>query len=141
MAGPLLNILIVEDHPDVAEILSIDLKRLGHVTTIVGDAAGALDVVNKSWFNLIFCDIGLPDSDGCDLFQKINQIRPTCGIALSGYVQEDEIQRFKKAGFLFYLEKPFNLNDIGKAMDRVLEENDWCLSPDPTGGSHTQPPV
>lgn len=135
-----LNILIVEDHFDTAEILSIELGRLGHIATIVGDCARALQAVRQSQFDLVFCDIGLPDGDGCDLFQQLNQVRTICGIALTGFCMPHEIQRHQSAGFLHYLEKPFNLGDIGKAIDRVIEDDHPCLPKIPDSGVPGQLP-
>jgi CheY-like chemotaxis protein len=131
MPNRTLNILIVEDHFDTAEILALDLKRLGHSTTIVGDGASAMQTANNGRFDLVFCDIGLPDGNGDDLFRQLNLIRPLCGIALTGFCMPDELRRFEKAGFLTTLEKPFHLGDIGKAIDRVLEE----LEPLPSGAN------
>lgn len=129
MSNRSLNILIVEDHFDTAEILAIELKQFGHKATIVGDCASALEVVKRPRFDLVFCDIGLPDGDGDDLFKKMNQIRLICGIALTGFCMPNELRRFEKAGFLTTVEKPFHLGDIGRALDRVLENNEPCPPP------------
>jgi CheY-like chemotaxis protein len=128
MSNRSLKILIVEDYADTAEILAIRLKQLGHTTTIVGDCASALETARRTRFDLVFCDIGLPDGNGDDLFRKLNQIRPTCGIALTGFCMPGELRRFEKAGFLTTLEKPFHLGDICKAVDRVIESDEPCLS-------------
>jgi CheY-like chemotaxis protein len=136
-----LKILIVEDHADTAEILSIELKRLGHASTIARDCAHALQALQRRAFDLVFCDIGLPDGNGDDLFRQLNQIRPICGIALTGFCMPDELRRFEKAGFLTTVEKPFHLGDIGKAIDHVVEVDNSCLQPVPNEGYREVPPV
>jgi signal transduction histidine kinase/ActR/RegA family two-component response regulator len=117
-----LHILIIEDNSDTLTVLSDTLINEGHhvSSALTGEAGLQLIEENAaSPFQLIFCDLGLPDQDGFEIAKRIRAIgdisdisgtsaytiRP-CLIAYTGYNQVADQERAKAAGFDHYLVKP-----------------------------------
>src|ERR1700722_10243549 len=85
-AGRRLKILLVEDHKDSAEVLSLLLTKEGHEVLTAGEIATALDVAKKVFFDVLLSDMGLPDGTGADLMRQLRAKGLTIpGIALSGH--------------------------------------------------------
>lgn len=59
---PAAQVLIVEDEPDHAEVMADSLKKFGHVCTIVGGVAGALEELRHGAFDVIVTDLRMPGS-------------------------------------------------------------------------------
>ena len=106
---PPRRILLVEDNPDacatLADILAVD----GHDVTCAGDGREGLARALAERWDVIVCDIGLPELDGLALMQALRAqqggARPYA-IALTGYGQPDDAARGLAAGFDRYLVKP-----------------------------------
>ncbi|MBO1322857.1 response regulator [Acanthopleuribacter pedis] len=68
----LRNILCIEDDPDIQMVLNLALTELGDLTVaFCNTAKAALETLAKTHPDLILMDLRLPDSDGHDLFHKI----------------------------------------------------------------------
>ena len=66
-----IRILAVEDDPDIARLLSLELGRLGYSLRTVGTAAQAAAELRMSAPSLVLLDLGLPDRDGADLLREL----------------------------------------------------------------------
>ena len=102
-----LRILLVEDHGVTAEMMRMVLTEEGHSVETAGDVATALELAGQQPFDLLLSDLGLPDGSGCDLIREL-VVRGyrIPAVALSGYGQEEDIQRSREAGFAAHLTKP-----------------------------------
>jgi PAS domain S-box-containing protein len=100
------RILLVEDHADTAAALTRLLQARGHAIRRVSSAAEALLVFKPDAFDLIICDIGLPDGNGYDLLNSIRQIDSVAAVALTGFGMTTDIAQAKEAGFDAHLTKP-----------------------------------
>src|SRR3954463_12693331 len=74
---PLMRILIVEDHDDSLEALLRLLRMRGYAVAGARTGTEALEACEAADFDLMICDIGLPDIDGWDL---VGQVRARCGL-------------------------------------------------------------
>jgi CheY-like chemotaxis protein len=110
------KILIVEDHADTAQIFATLLRRAGHVVEVAGGYRDALEVAKAAVPEIMVCDIGLPDGDGCDLLRELHQQYNIAGIAVTGYIQESDRQRYLSAGFSQIVPKPCNFEDLQAAI-------------------------
>jgi len=80
------KILIVDDDQEMGEILADILDYSGYNVHWVGSGAEALQIIQKSSFNIILLDLLLPDTNGIDVLKKIFQIKPeTTVIMISGH--------------------------------------------------------
>ena len=74
------RILIVEDEPDIQELLSAYLQQAGYQTSLAGDGVEALELFRSASFDLVLLDIMLPKIDGfgvCELIRQESQPQTT----------------------------------------------------------------
>ncbi len=115
------RILLIEDHAPTRASLSAVLGRRGFHVVVAATVAEALAAAKSHELDLIISDIGLPDGDGYQCMQMIQQIRPGLpGIALSGYGMEEDIVKSRQVGFSEHLIKPVNVNALDRAVAKVL---------------------
>ena len=119
-----LNILLVEDNADTATVLSLLLRRYGYAVKIVGGVQAAKKLAAVEAFDLLLCDLGLPDGSGADLMRELKTLYDMKGIALSGHAREEDIQRSKQAGFSEHLVKPVDFDQLDQSIRRVLHNED-----------------
>jgi CheY-like chemotaxis protein len=101
------SVLVVEDHFDTRNVLVAVLSSWGHEVRSAATAAEGLDAVTKCPFDVILCDIGLPDETGWEMMKKIRAANKTiCGVALTAYSSELDRELSRAAGFNFHLVKP-----------------------------------
>src|SRR5215210_6677287 len=105
-----LNILIVDDDRDTTTAFSRLLRTIGHEVASALTAAQAKEAVQSQHFDLMVCDIGLPECDGRQLLRDLLRCKPIKAIALSGYGTEQEIEQSLAAGFIAHLVKPVSFD-------------------------------
>jgi hypothetical protein len=113
------RVLLVEDHPDTAEILSRLLRSSGYFVTAAGSVATALKLAGSQPFDIVVSDLGLPDGTGFELMQQIRDRHGIKGIALSGYGMEEDQRKSREAGFIDHVIKPVNVAQLDAAIRRV----------------------
>ncbi len=111
-----LNILIVEDHEDTASMLKLLLRQEGHSVKIAGGVIAAQELAAENQFDLLMCDLGLPDGNAYDLMRELKQRSAIRGVALSGYGSPEDIRDSLAAGFEAHLVKPV---DFSTLMQRI----------------------
>jgi len=101
------TVLVVEDHFDTRSVLAAVLSSWGHEVRSVGTAAEGLEALKKWPFDVILCDIGLPDETGWEMMKKIRASNKTiCGVALTAYSSDVDRSLSRAAGFNYHLVKP-----------------------------------
>lgn len=124
-----MNILIVEDDVLLGEILRDYLVQLGHEEVLVcSRAAEALRALDHLKFDCAFIDLKLPDMDGVHLLGRLKEKDCTLPvIMMSGYPTMEATIRAMRLGASDFLTKPFTLQDLALAMERVLKERHLLL--------------
>jgi len=114
-----MDILIVEDQADSLDVLRRLLVHLGHRAVGASSVAEALAACRNGHFDLMICDIGLPDGSGLDLGAIARQ-RGIKAIVMSGFDTREFGRRVEQAGFNDHLLKPFSLDDLRHSIDRLF---------------------
>jgi CheY-like chemotaxis protein len=118
-SGKSLRILVVEDHSDTLEALSRLLDHFGHEISSADDAQSAREMINSKEFDVILCDIALPDGNGYDVIAEAKRKRPLKAVALTGFAARDDIERSKEAGFDFHLAKPVDFHELRSVLGQI----------------------
>lgn len=120
-----LKVLIVEDEKPVLDVLAAGLRahkdKYRVLTASEGFEAGckACHLVP----NVIVLDIYLPGLDGVNVCKLVKQHRETIKIiAISGKAPEEVQKQIMEAGADMFLNKPFDIEDLIKAIDSIVEE-------------------
>ncbi|HKR43144.1 MAG TPA: response regulator, partial [Paraburkholderia sp.] len=93
-----LNILLIEDHEDTAEVMSQLMRAGGHEVAVAGSVAGALALTASMAFDLVVSDIGLPDGSGIDFIRAFRAQSTAPAVALTGFGTDDDVRRSVEAG-------------------------------------------
>ncbi len=117
-----LRILVVDDEAVIRNILNQFLDRSGHNVKTVDNGTDAIKMVESEVFDLVLCDLGLPDVFGYDVVSAINRIekRPKIGI-ISGWSVDRVSDKDMKIDF--YLKKPFKHSELIKHIDELFLYN------------------
>ncbi|TDG25683.1 response regulator [Paraburkholderia silviterrae] len=113
-----LEILLIEDHEDTAEVMSQLIRALGHEVAVATSVTGALALTAAQRFDLVVSDIGLPDGSGIDFIRAFRKESEAPAIALTGFGTDDDVRRSIDAGFTAHLTKPVNFEQL----ERLIEE-------------------
>src|SRR5207249_11413302 len=74
-SGKSLPILVVEDHSDTLQALSHLLSHFGHEISLADRAQTALNIIDSKEFDVVLCDIALPDGSGYDVIAEAKRKR------------------------------------------------------------------
>jgi PAS domain S-box-containing protein len=117
------RILLVEDNVDTSKVMSRVLRHEGYEIWTADSVASGLRVAASHSFDLLICDIGLPDGSGLDLMRQLLAKNPIRAIALSGFGMEEDVRRSKEAGFVEHLTKPVNLQHLEAVIRRHVADS------------------
>jgi CheY-like chemotaxis protein len=128
-----LSILLVEDHEDSAMVISRIVRNMGHRVEASSTVADALTRLRAQKFDLVLSDIGLPDGTGIELLAQAREFCNVPTIALTGYGMEDDLAKYREAGFLHQLTKPIRFEQLQKLLADFAD-------PSRRGGLTVHPP-
>ncbi|QGM45776.1 hybrid sensor histidine kinase/response regulator [Methylocystis heyeri] len=109
------RVLVVDDAPEVADILVMLLESLGAEARAVYSGAAALEVFSAFRPDVAFIDIGMPEMDGCETARKIRQTPGGDKVALAaltGWGREEDRKSAAQAGFDRHFVKPIRVEQI-----------------------------
>ncbi len=116
------RILVVDDEPDIREILEDFLTPRGHEVEAVGTAEEALARLAPGHFAAMILDLKLPGRDGLALLAEVRGLDPELAvIIITGYATADSAIVALRRGADDYLQKPFELESLAAALERALE--------------------
>ena len=108
MAKP--TVLIVDDEPDLVELVTLTLERMNMTGIAAGDLAAARRLLAERRFDLCLADMRLPDGDGLDLVAWIQQHQPQLPVAvITAHGNIETAVRALKAGAFDFVSKPLDL--------------------------------
>ena len=108
-------ILLVEDDDDTRTVLRFMLEAEGARVETAGCGMDGVSAAQRGRFDVVLCDIGLPDIDGLEVARRLRSIAGlgrTRLIALTGYGQAEDVQQAITAGFDAHMTKPVNLDQL-----------------------------
>ena len=123
-----IKILAVDDSTDTRELLSVVLENCGATVITASSAREALDVFAGWKPNLIVCDIGMPELDGCAFIKSIRQLPreqggDTPAIALTGYARVEDRERVLEAGYQMFVPKPIEAAKLCSIIANLVSDN------------------
>jgi two-component system response regulator PilR (NtrC family) len=114
--------LVIDDEPDIRELLSLTLGRMDIETVVAEDVAGAKNALGAQRFDICLTDMRLPDGDGLDLVQWMQSNAagvPVAVITAHGNI-ETAVQALKLGAFDF-ISKPLDLNNLRNIVGNALK--------------------
>lgn len=106
-----MRALIVDDDVALSHMLSRCLTLWGWPVDEASRVSAALDFFKDCSYDLVICDVDLPDGDGIFLSSALLKVRPSLSvIVVSG--NPENLERAREAGLTAYLRKPFALDEL-----------------------------
>jgi len=130
--------LVVDDEPDICELLAITLQRMGIMAETCGNVGSAKEQLLANDYDLCLTDMRLPDGDGLELVEWMQRSAlrtPVAVITAHGNV-ETAVKALKVGAFDF-ISKPVDLHDLRKLVDSAMrldagsEEQDGLVGKSP----------
>jgi CheY-like chemotaxis protein len=112
-----LQILLVDDEPDVRELLTTVMEGSGAKVIAAGSVQEALQVLDQMQPDVLVSDIAMPQEDGYTLIRQVRERETTQGgclpaVALTAYVREEDCQQAIASGFQMHMPKPVDTTEL-----------------------------
>ncbi len=118
------TVLIIEDEDMVRDVASNALKTFGYTTMEAGDGEMGVNIYkqNHMYIDVVLLDIIIPKLSGTETFKQIRKINPGARIIVtSGHITNQDQQKMF-AGAAAYLDKPYQIMQLKKVVESVLDE-------------------
>ena len=128
-----LRILVVDDQPDIQDIVAFILEQAGATVSVAVSAPQALNLMEQSLPDVLICDIGMPDMDGYMLMRFLRTLPAEQGgkipalseavpkaIALTAYAGEFDRRQALQVGFHKHISKPVEPEELVKAIVNLV---------------------
>jgi two-component system response regulator PilR (NtrC family) len=117
--------LVVDDEPDIRDLLSITLGRMAIEVETAADYASALRHLAGNRFDLVLTDMRLPDGNGLDLVEWVQVNRPGLPVAvITAHGNVEAAVRALKLGAFDFISKPLDLAALRKLITATLKLRD-----------------
>jgi len=121
-AGRHPTVLVVDDEPDLVELVSLTLGRMHLKTRAAADLESARRLLQAERFDLCLTDMRLPDGDGLDLVAWIQEHRVSLPVAvITAHGNVESAVRALKLGAFDFVSKPLDLGVLRKLVDSAIK--------------------
>jgi two-component system response regulator PilR (NtrC family) len=116
------RVLIVDDEPDLVELVALTLARMGLQSAVAGSLREAQRLVLAEPFDLVLCDMRLPDGDGLDLLEWLQARKPglPCAV-ITAHGNVETAVRALKLGAFDFVSKPLDITHLRRLITAALK--------------------
>jgi len=121
IANRVARILLVEDEVDVRDSIKAQLEEEGHEVVETESGSEALALAESSQFDIVLTDVMIPDINGIELVQRINQLpNHPVTVVMTGYGSVEMAVKAIKGGAFDFLSKPFSVDVLSATIASAL---------------------
>ncbi len=125
--GELSRVLVVDDEPDIRELIDLTLARMGLATECAGSVGEAIAALKEGDFQLCLTDMRLPDGEGLEIVRYITEHCPQTPVAvITAFGSAGNAVAALKAGAFDYLAKPVGLEQLRALIKSALRLPGGC---------------
>jgi len=125
------RVLVIDDEPDLLELLEITMIRLGLDVTCANSVASAIAKLDSQDFDLCLTDMRLPDGEGLDVIAHIHRKELDVPVAvITAFGSAENAVAALKAGAFDYLAKPVNLEQLRALVKQVVKAPEKIRAPE-----------
>jgi DNA-binding NtrC family response regulator len=115
------HILVVDDERSLREFLTILLEKESYEVTTADTVASGIEAVVKGNFDLVMCDLKLPDGSGLEVLSRAQQQQVSSPfIIITAHTTPQHALESLRAGAAEYLSKPFDVDDLKLILEKLL---------------------
>ena len=119
-----VRVLLVDDHEDTNRSLVLLLGRRGYKVRSATSLQDAQTLARDEAFDVLVCDMSLPDGNGLELLARLRDSPPTYGgIVLSGYNDDEDLERSQAAGYKAHLAKPVDVSKLDATIRQIVADS------------------
>ncbi|MBL4613343.1 MAG: response regulator [Magnetovibrio sp.] len=118
------KILVIDDDPDIRDLLLTYLKDKGHLVFAAEDGAHGIGMVAQRQPDMVILDVDMPVLDGHSTMRVLKGDPQMAGIpviVLTAHVNDDTQQTMRRAGCAGFLSKPLDFDQLDRAVKHSLE--------------------
>lgn len=119
------RVLIIEDHPDLTELLRYELQDAGYEVVAADDGLTGLRRAREEHPDLVLLDLGLPHMDGAEVTLRLRKISAVPIIVLTAIDAVESKVKLLDSGANDYLTKPFHLDELLARVEVQLRHEQW----------------
>jgi DNA-binding response OmpR family regulator len=136
-----MKILIIDDEPAVADLLSAALEDQGHETMIAHDGEAGLQVCDAAPPDAVFLDVVMPGLSGTEVLRQLRLRHPELPVLLvTGHPDPQSIaEEARLLGATDVIEKPFILKQVGRALETLRRDGSEREDDLDAGGLRPEP--
>ncbi len=117
------NILVVDDEKNLLDFMILLFTEEGYEVTPASSLSEARRVLREKNFDLVLCDIMMPEGSGLDLLKEIREADEKASvIMITAYTSTDTAIRAMKLGAYDYVSKPFDVEELKILVEKALEK-------------------
>ncbi len=116
------RILLVDDEAMLRDFLKTALGNFGFECATASDGLEALDLMEKSPFEIVITDISMPRMDGIELTEKVKERYDSDVIVMTGLMEEYTYDKIMRMGASDFLEKPVSIQELVLRLRRVFRD-------------------
>lgn len=119
-----LEVLVVDDEPDVLDLMVEYFRTRGVRTSAATDGRSAIAALDRdpARFGLVVTDLQLPGADGLAVLEAARRVNPSCYVVIiTGYASLESAIRAVRLGAYDYLTKPFSLGQLDVILARLQD--------------------
>ena len=117
------RLLVVDDEESLADFLRLLFEKEGYAVRTANSVEKARELLGERTFDLVLCDILMPDGNGLDLLKEIKKQNPrTAVIMMTAYASNKSAIEAMKLGAYNYVAKPFNVEELTVLAAGALEK-------------------
>lgn len=128
------RILVVDDEESVRMVMQRCLEHLGYSVIVAKDGIEAIESFRQhpQDYQLVILDMIMPHMAGDEVFRRLKELDSTVGVLIaSGYSSDGKTKAVLEQGGLGYIQKPFAVEDLARAVRRCLDRRESLRSQNP----------
>ena len=134
--GRTLKVLVIDDEPQVREVLQRMLRLDGHLAQAASLAREGLEAFGQERYDLVITDLGLPDMPGWDVARAIKAGSPATPVVLMTGWSEEQDRPLSGGGVAAVLVKPFGIAELRQVIRSVVPEGEARATADGSPGQN-----
>lgn len=120
-----IQVLVVEDNNDTRDLVKMILQQSGAQVTDVASVSEAMEFLERSSFDLVVSDIGMPEENGYQLIRQLRDLeqqrgRKIAAIALTAYTRAEDRMLALQSGFQQHVSKPVEPTQLLNAVTQLV---------------------
>jgi DNA-binding NtrC family response regulator len=124
------HLLIVEDDPEMRDLLRKVLEKEGYRVSLAGDGNEAMAMLGRGTFDLVVTDMLMPHDGGLELLETVHHILPTLPVIIvTAFGDWHSYSRALELGAAAFISKPLRMSELIAAVHNALAGRGAAASP------------